>query len=73
MVFQKVIEIEEVGEFDTFCDKFEPYLDCILNLVEIDRNSIVSEEDFSTDIEKIINFILGKNDSIINNNYELVE
>jgi hypothetical protein len=73
MVFQKVIEIEEVGEFDTFCDKFEPYLHCILNLVEIDGNSIVSEEDFSTDIEKIINFILGKNDSIINNNYELVE
>jgi hypothetical protein len=73
MIFHGDITLEEVGDFDSFCDKFEPYLNNIFSLLGIDGNSNVSGEDFSAEIKSILDYILEKNDSIINDNYELVE
>lgn len=73
MIFQGAMDIEEAEEFDSFCDKFEPYINNIFSLLDIDGNSFVEEENFSTDIKRIMDLILSKNDSIINYNYELAE
>jgi hypothetical protein len=63
--------LEEVGDFDSFCDKFEPYLNNIFSLLGIDGNSFIEGENFSAEIKSILDYILEKNDSIINDNYEL--
>lgn len=73
MIFQGVMDIEEAGEFDSFCDKFEPYFMGILKEIEIDGDSFVDPELFSTDIKRILDHVLEKNDSLIEYNYEVME
>jgi hypothetical protein len=71
MIFHGDITLEEVGDFDSYCNKFEPYFLGVLEKLEIDGNSFVEGENFSVEIKSILDYILEKNDSIINDNYKL--
>ena len=73
MIFQGEMDIEDVVDFDSYCDKFEPYFLGVLEKLEIDGNSFVDSDSFSTDIKRILDYVLDENDSLIEYNYEVME
>ncbi len=72
LFFQGKIEIEDIYEFDSFCDKFDDYFIYLMECAEIGLNSEVKGEDFPCDIKKIIDVIVEKNMEFFHYNYELV-
>lgn len=72
MLFQVKMGMEDINDFDSFCDKFDEFLRVVLNQAEIGLESAVIEGEFDGDIKRIFDVVSGRNMEFFFHNYELV-
>lgn len=70
MLYQNQIELEEVEDFDSFCERFEPYLMGIMKEVEIDMSLPVSKSEFQNDMKSIMARLVSRNFIFCEVNYK---
>lgn len=79
MLFQNELNVHEsrsvndLIDFDVFCDKFNFFMENIMGELEIDLNSEVTKESFQDDNLVIFKRIIESNYRFYNFNYELVD
>lgn len=66
-------QIDDIGEFDSFYDKFDNYFLGLMKDLEIDLDAEVKSGDFEIENALILKRVMEKNMEFYHENYELVE